>query len=159
MLRRTVWGVAALAACMALSAGGLPTAAGAKMSALCGLDSRFTRGASKAEASMVAAIESGSWASAQRALLSAVAREKDDEEALSAALHGAPTKVRTAAKTMIAFAGSEEHRIRTAESASQFETNEENAAESPTVESAERSLAAYTSAKCGTPTPASATTP
>ncbi len=159
MLRRLLWGVGAVLACVALSAGGLTTAAQAKSSALCGLDTKFTRGATKAETSIAAAIESGNWASAQRALLSAVTEEKGDESALEAALHGAPAKVHSAAQTMIGFAGTEVHLIRSAQTASQFETNEETAAENPKIESAERTLASYTSEKCGTPTPASATTP
>jgi Spy/CpxP family protein refolding chaperone len=157
--RRLLSGVGAVVAGAALSVGGFASAAGAKQSALCRLDTAFTHGNDKTQSSIAAAIESGNWTAAQRTLLSAVHQEQRDESELIGVLHHAPAKVVAAGRTMIAFAGTEEQVIRTAASATQFETSEENAAENPKIESAERTLASYTSEKCGTPMPTSSALP
>ena len=160
MLRRLLGGLGALVVAGAIFGGGFAPAAGAKSSKLCALDTKFTHSSSAAETSIAAAIESGSWSSAQRTLLSAVRQEARNERALVAALpQSASTKVRAAGRTMIGFAATEQRLIRSAQSASQFETGDENAVENPKIESAERTLASYTSAQCGTPVPSGGATP
>ena len=65
------------------------------------------------------------------------------------ALSGAPSNVKAAGAVVIRFAGSEKTIIKKSSSAIQFETSEGAAAQSPKVVSAEKTLAAYFTAKCG----------
>ncbi len=123
--------------------------AGASKGGLCSLNKSEESVSLKSTEAVSKAIESGNWAAAKKALLSSFSRVSQAEQLAIQALSGAPSNVKSAGGVMIKFAGTEKSIIAKSTSATQFETSEEAAAQSPKIASAEKTLASYFTAKCG----------
>ena len=148
LLRRVGVGIpiVVMVASMAL----VPTLpAGASKPGLCSLNKAEEKVELKSTGAITKAIESGNWAAAKAALLASFGQASRDEQLAVSALSGAPSNVKAAGAVVIRFAGSEKTIINKSSSAIQFETSEGAAAQSPKVVSAEKTLAAYFTAKCG----------
>ena len=140
-------GVLAVGAAMAVvPLGG--QAAWAKPS-YCSQYGKANKAETKAETTIVSAIESGNWTAAKKALLSAIASESGAEKAAIADLRGAPPNVRAAGSKLLKFANTEVKVIKTSTSASQFESAEEALTQKPTFTAATTVLANYFDGKCG----------
>jgi len=117
------------------------------------LNKNVTKAEVKSSAAISSAIESGNWGAAQKALLASFNQYSQAEAAAISALSNAPSSVKSAATKLIKFAGTEKSIIQKSTSLTQFESSEQAAAQSPKVVSAEKTLTAYFSNKCGSVTP------
>jgi len=117
--------------------------------AFCSLNKNATKVETKAETAIVKALESGNWPAAQKDMIAAFGQETAAEKAAVAALSGAPSDVRSAGAAMIKFANTELKIVKSSISATQFESSEESAAESPKLQAAEKVLTAYFDNQCG----------
>jgi phage tail sheath gpL-like len=135
---------------MATSMALVPTLpAGASKPGLCSLNKAEQKVELKSTGAITKAIESGNWTAAKKALLASFGQSFQAEQLAVSALSGAPSNVKAAGAVMIRFAGSEKTIIQKSNSATQFETSVEAAAQSPKVASAEKTLSAYFTSKCG----------
>lgn len=123
---------------------------GASKLGLCSLNKSQQKVELKSTGAITKAMESGNWAAAKKALLASFGQASQAEQLAVSALSGAPSNVRAAGAVMIKFAGSEKAIIEKSNSATQFATSVEAAAQSPKVTSAEKTLASYFTSKCGT---------
>lgn len=127
--------------------------AGASKPGLCSLNKAEQKVVLKSTGAITKAIQSGNWAAAKKALLASFGQATQAEQLAVSALSGAPSNVKAAGAVMIRFAGSEKTIIQNSTSATQFESAFAAAAQSPKVASAEKTLAAYFTSKCGAITP------
>jgi len=154
LLRRLGMGIVVVAVGTAMAfLPTVPVAANSRHQNVCSLNKNVTKAETKSAGAISSAIESGNWGAAQKALLASFGQYSQAEQAAIAALSNAPSNVKSAASVMIKFAGTEKSIIQKSTSASQFESSEETAAQSPKVANAEKVLAAYFGSKCGSVTP------
>ncbi len=149
LLRRLGIGASVVAVGMTVAIGpGLPAGASSQ-GGLCSLTKNATKAEAKSSAAISSAIESGNWAVVQKDLLSSFGQATQAEQTAIAALSNAPSSVKAAGSVIIKFAATEKSIIQKSTSLTQFESSEEAAATSPKVASAEKTLAAYFTSKCG----------
>jgi hypothetical protein len=127
--------------------------AGASKPGLCTINKSAQKVELKSTVAITKAIQSGNWAAAKSALLASYSQVSQAEQLAISAISGAPSNVKAAGAVMIRFAGSEKSIIQKSTSATQFATSVEAAAQSPKVASAEKTLGAYFTSKCGAITP------
>jgi len=148
LLRRMGIGAGVVAVGVTMAIGpGLP--AGASRGGLCSLTKNATKAEVKSSSAISSAIQSGNWATVQKDLLASFNQASQAEQTAIAALSNAPSNVKAAGSVIIKFAATEKSIIQKSTTLTQFESSEETAAQSPKVASAEKTLAAYFTSKCG----------
>jgi hypothetical protein len=149
LLRRVGTGIGIMVVGTAMALVPAVASGASKHEALCSLNKNVSKAEAKSSGQISSAIESGRWSAAQKALLASFNQYSQAEAAAMSALSNSPANVRAAGSVLIKFAGTEKSIIEKSTSASQFESSEEAAAQSPKVASAEKILAAYFGNKCG----------
>ena len=154
MLFRAKLSAALLAVVVALAVLPVATASAtvAKSSLCTSYKSEETK-QSKASSALAKDIESGSWASIKKALLSAFNGEAGAEKQFAAYLSGAPAKVKAAAAVVLKLDGSFKTIIQNSNSLTSFESGITAAESSPKVKAALSTLDSYTTKLCGSTTP------
>ncbi len=154
MLFRAKLSAALLAVVVALAVLPVATASAtvAKSSLCTSYKSEETK-QSKASSALAKDIESGSWASIKKALLSAFNGEAGAEKQFAAYLSGAPAKVKAAAAVILKLDGSFKTIIQNSNSLTSFESGITAAESSPKVKAALSTLDSYTTKLCGSTTP------
>ncbi|HEY3843397.1 MAG TPA: hypothetical protein VGL48_09115 [Acidimicrobiales bacterium] len=119
---------------------------------LCRIEKSGVAAETKSSQSAEAALASGNWNKAKKALLAEVTLGTKFERQAVAALAKAPAKVKAATTVVIKFAAFEKTTLQKSKSESAFEKTDEKAASAKSLQKAEQTLSSYQTSLCGSVT-------
>jgi hypothetical protein len=153
MVRKAKLGISLLAIGMVLTLVPAVTAsAEVEKSAICKAYTADVNLQSKGSAALAKEMESGTWSSIQKALLTTFSNEASAEKDFSTYLSGAPAKVKAAANVVIALDNKFKSIIQHSSNVEQFEGSITKAEQLPKVNAALRVLDNYAKTlNCGAP--------